>query len=191
MALLRRLVGRWGPGVDEVDDVIMDAVSNSLVVMDNAHHEIHEEDSYRVFINKDVGNAGTFAIAFTTPNTAKWVNLTFAVSHELEGDFKLYEAITSWTSGTPITPVNANRTSSNTSGITDMVFDPSVTLGTPVTLIHEVGGSGRQFGSASDHDTEWILAENTTYLLLFTNLTANSNETNLQLDWYEHTADHT
>lgn len=165
-----------------------DTLFRAPVLIDIAHHEIHEEDTYRCFTNKDIPNGGTYNIAFTTPNTTKWVHMTFTVEHEQEAEFIFYEGVTGWTGGTPVTTPNANRNSTNTSGITDMALDVTVTLGTPVILVHEVGGSGKKFGGSATHDQEWILDQNTTYYLLLTDQsTSGNNESNFQLDWYEHT----
>lgn len=168
----------------------MDGSTEAIMAITYAHHEIHEGDDYHVFRNKDVVGAGTFNIFFTTPNTTKWMHFTFSVSHELEAEFKFYEGVTGCTSGTAITPDNSNRNSITFSAVSDMVFDCTLTLGTPITLVHEVGGSGKKFGAASDHDTEWILKQNTNYLMQITNQStgAAANESNFELDWYEHTA---
>lgn len=182
---------RYGSGSGEVDEIRIDESTNSLQCIDYAHHEIHEGDAYRCFKNKDIANSESFNLAFTTPDTTKWVHFTFSVEHELQGDLKLYEGVTSWTGGAAATITNANRNSTATSGITDMATDVTVTLGTPIILVHEVGGSGKKSGSASNHDLEWVLKQNTTYYLVFANQAVGAtNETNLQLDWYEHTDKH-
>ena len=172
--------------INENREARIDSSTHSLQVMQYPHHEIHSEDTYRCFSNKDIPNAGTYNIAFTTPDTLKYINFTFTIDHELEADFKMYENVTSWTGGTPVTPLNANRNSLNSSGITDMTSDVIATLGTPVIMIHEVGGSGKKFGGSATHENEWILKRNTTYYLVLTNQGAGTSESNFQLDWYEH-----
>lgn len=90
--------------------------------------------------------------------------------------------------GTAVTPRNNDRNSATASGITDMVFDPTVTLGSPTTLCTKVLGSGKSFGGGERADNEIILKQGTKYFLLITNqATGASNETNIQFEYYEHT----
>ena len=190
----------WGKISDTIARPMrVDSSTHSLQVIDYGHHEEHSGSAYRVFCNKDVANsAGTYNFAFTTPDTDKHIHFTLAVAHELEGHFTLFENITSFTGGTAITHTlateldrfiaNANRNSGNLSGVEDMELDTTPTLGTAYSiLIDEHGGSGKKFGAASDHNAEWILKRNTTYYGLFTNNATAANETNFEMDWYEHT----
>lgn len=166
----------------------VDPSTQSIQTVAYEHHEIHDGSHYSVFINKDVAIAGTFTVAFTTPNTTKWIHMLFSVVTEVEADIILYEGITSWTGGSAITPINNNRNSANTSGITDMAQDATITLGTPVTIAHAVTGSGRNYGGGARNDAEYVLKQNTKYYLLVTNQTAGAtNEVNIGMQWYEHT----
>lgn len=188
MSRWKNIVARWGSGAGETDDVGMDGSTNSLQVVTYEHHEIHEGNHYEVRINKDVPNGGTYNLAFTTPNTTKWIHMIFGVDVELQADIILYENITSFTGGTAVTPINNNRNSVNTSGITDMEFDTTATVGSPTTLAHLVLGSGRVVGGMARGAEEFVLKQNTTYYLLITNqATGAANETNITLNWYEHT----
>jgi|GEM_PF-1359086 hypothetical protein len=180
------LYGRVGD--TSVKPIKQDGSTHSLCTIDYEHCEVHSGSHYETRINKDMPNGGTFGIAFTTPNTTKWPHMIFAVDVELEADIILYENVTSWTGGTAITPLNSNRNSGNTSGITDMVFDPTMTLGTPITLGHSVIGSGKKVGGMGRSAEEFVLKQNTTYYFLASNQVAGSaNECNFNLTWYEHT----
>ena len=170
-------------------DVRVDASTHSLQTISYEHHELHAGSHYEVRINKDIPNAGTYNLAFTTPDTTKWIHMIFGLSVELEADVMLYEDITSFTGGSAVTPINNNRNSVNTSGIVDMEFDTTPTLGTPTTLAHMVLGSGRAVGGEARGGAEFILKQDTTYLLAIINqATGAANETNIFLNWYEHTA---
>ena len=171
----------------EVRDCRVDKSTGTLQVINYEHHEIHSGSHYEVRINKDMPNGGTYNIAFTTPDTAKWVHIIFGISVELQADIILYEGITSFTGGTAVTPMNNNRNSVNTSGVTDMEFDTTPTLGTPLTLAHMVLGSGRAVGGEARSQSEFVLKQNTTYLVAIVNQSGSAaNETNIFLNWYEH-----
>jgi hypothetical protein len=162
--------------------------THALETIDYSHHEIHSGDHYFVSINKEIPNGGTFNLAFTTPNTTSWAHMLFGVSSELEVEIICYEGVTSFTGGTAITPLNNDRNSANTSGITDMVSDTTVTLGSPIILKTSVLGSGRDAGGEARGDNEMILKQNTKYYLLITNQAVGaSNETNINLSFYMHT----
>jgi hypothetical protein len=169
------------------EGILLDEVTQAGRVISASHHEIHECDTFRVYRNKDVPNSGTYNIMFTAPNTTKYVHFTFAVDHESEAELAFYETVGSFSGGTAITPNKADGNCSETSGISDMVYDANVSLAGSTTLIHEVGGSGKRFGGAATHDNEWVLKKNTIYGLILTNQGAGANESNFQLDWYEET----
>lgn len=166
----------------------IDLATNAINTIDYEHHEVHAGSTFRININKDVVNGGTYNVCFTTANATKWPHLHIEINLEVEGEILFYEGITSWTGGTALTPLNADRNSATVSNITDMVFDATITLGSPTTLDHEVLGSGKSNGGARGTRAEWVLKQNTKYAIVVNNQAAGaSNETNISLDWYEHT----
>ena len=166
----------------------LDKATNTLQTIDYAHHEIHGGSHFCMYINKNIPNGWTYNVAFTTPNTTSWIHMLFNVGVELEAEIILYEWVTSFTWWTAVTPINNNRNSATASGITDMEFDTTVTLWTPVILATAVEGSWKNFWWGSRNDQEFILKQNTKYYMLVTNqATWASNETNIWLCRYEHT----
>jgi hypothetical protein len=169
-----------------------DSASDVLETISYQHHEIHGGSSYRVSINKDVAGSGTYNIAWTTADAAKWPHMVWTVETEGEVEIMFYEGITSWTGGSAITPLNADRNSGNASNITDMVYDGTLTLGTPTTLeAHVIGSASGPVTSHSGGDAsarnEWILDQGVKYAIVVTDQSGSSNEVNIILDWYEHT----
>lgn len=148
------------------------------------HHEIHGGSHYNV-CNYQLNNAVDDEIAFviTTPASGPQVHLTFEVYSSLGATVDLYEGSTSVVGGTAVTPRNNNRNSSNVSG-SAIVKDPtSLTDGT--FAAGYIAGSSRNAGATKRED-EYVLAENTSYLIRITSL-ANSNNISWCADWYEHT----
>lgn len=90
--------------------------------------------------------------------------------------------------GTPVTPVNRNRNSTNTSLST--VIDGAVISGaTPSSgtrLICRAVPAGKSAGGESADFNELILKSGTEYLFLVESLDA-GNELSAQLNWDEHT----
>ncbi len=81
---------------------------------------------------------------------------------------------------------NANRNSTNTSGAT-VVTDPTIDTTDAVVLSNLVEGSGKSSGGESTAGFEWVLKQNTIYVLVVTNLTTSNNQVNIRCQWYEHT----
>lgn len=164
----------------------IDASTETLQTIDYEHHKIHSGSEYRAGFQKDIPNGGTAAFAITTPNTTSWLHFKLAVDIELEAQIGLYENPDSVTGGTAVTPRNANRNSANTSGAT-CVSDPTYTIGSAILLGMVVVGSGKSIGGESASANEWILKQNTTYLIVVTNqATGATNECNIKCRWYEH-----
>lgn len=165
----------------------IDAVTEALICIDYEHHEIHNGSEYRAGFQKDIPNGGTAVYSITTPNTTRWLHFKLAVDVELEAQIAFYENPDSVTGGTAITPKNANRNSVNTSGATCST-DPTYTIGSAIPLGMLVEGSGKSSGGDSASANEWVLKQNTTYVVVVTNqATGATNECNIRTRWYEHT----
>jgi len=165
----------------------LDRATNTLQTIDYEHHEIHSGSYYRAGFQKDIPNGGTATFAITTPNTTTWLHFRPAVEVELEATIMIYENPTSITGGTAVTPKNANRNSTNTSGAT-CVSDCTYDTTGAVVLGNQVLGSGKNSGGDGQSQFEWVLKQNTTYLMVVTNnATGAANETNIRCMWYEHT----
>ena len=108
----------------------------------------------------------------------------------------LYEATTlQHVVANAITPVNRDRNSSNTSGMTvchTPLGNSSSSSGDAVEVILATQawgtpgkGTSPGFGGSARGSAEWILKQNTAYLLEVISAAA-SNIVSIELDWYEH-----
>lgn len=166
----------------------LDKVTNSLMIVDYEHHEIHSGDHYFYSDSVELGSAATQVYMFTTPNTTKWCHFIFSATGSAITQIQLYEGADR-TGTTLQTVFNNNRNSLNTAGMT--VHKGTSGGTTDGTLIFQMK-SGSSAGasrspSVSERGNEVILKQNTKYILIITSGTA-SNLTNLQLEWYEHTS---
>ena len=172
------------------------------------HHEVHAGSSFTVHYDNTTSSDDDHrtAIAFTTANTASWMHATVSILASSPAEFFIYEAATGIDDddGSFATAINRNRNSSNTSGILS-IDNPAVantvttyteseltdatvaTTGTTITHFTLAGGEGpREVGGSTRGAQEWILKQNTVYLLVMQNIGANANIHEIQLDWYEH-----
>lgn len=168
------------------DEVKVDSITNALSIVEYEHHEIHSGSYYRSGYQKDVSNGGTAVMAFTTSDSTKWIHFRPAVDGATEHRVQLFENPTSITSGSTLIPRNANRNSTNESTVT-VVTDPTYDLTGAIPLGNVVVGLGKSTGGNSSSAFEWVLKQNTIYLMIVTNLTVSSNQINIRCQWYEHT----
>jgi len=79
MSLWKTLNARWGSSAGEIDEVRMDASTNSIQQVSYEHHEIHSNSHYFIedFVT-DFDSAETLDFCFTTYDSTKWVHLIFA-----------------------------------------------------------------------------------------------------------------
>ena len=170
----------------------IDASTETLQTIDYQHHEIHSGSSYFIRSVATLAINNVFDMQFTTPDTAKWPHFTFMISVAAETEYYIYEGATVITPGTTITAFNANRNSTNTSGITIAIIsntslvnanaDTSVAAATE--LEHGITGAGRNGGEAARTD-ELVLKQNTTYC--FRVIANAAGYINFRISWYEHT----
>jgi len=166
--------------------VEMDSVGRYLLMIDPAHHHIHEGE---MFVYKDVislNSAGTQDYIMTTPNSNTISHFAYEIDGQGQVTIEIFEA-TDKTPTTLQTSYSRNRNS----------------LISPVMTIHKNQSGGttdgtriiwRKTGSDSasakvltvvGSGHEIMLKKNTKYLFRITS-GLNSNIISLSFDWYEH-----
>ncbi len=185
-----------GSNVDRL--ATLDKSTRAVVAITNAHHRIHEGDSYHAgYADTDVGDNERIVLSFKTPNTTRWVHLVIDAESKGEAEVQIYEdmAITDNT-GTTRRVYNRNRNSGNTSGVLDTSQNPDlanrVTLNADMgsgsaygTVLYDVAfGDAKKAGGEVRGTSEWILKPNTNYAFSFVSRSA-SNIMHLHLEWYE------
>ena len=195
MSLIHKIAGRWGSGAGELDDVRIDASTNSLQTVDYEHHEIHAGSHYFVVGYQDLSINNVLDFTWQMPDTAVWTHWTWSISPESETLWQVYEGAVATNPLTAVTPYNSNRNSANASGTT-MRSDLHANLSaanddTDVSgatlLASGIVGSGRDGGEAQ-RSHEIILDQNGLYCLRATASAA--GYVNFEMQWYEHTDKH-
>ena len=185
----------------------IDPATLAAAIIDYAHYEIHSGSSFSVLYSRVTANSDNHrtAIAFSTPDTTKWGHMVFTVSASGPAEVFLLEAMTiDDDAGTQATIKNRNRNSSKTSTMLSLetvptanevtTFDETAIAaanfsgGTELAYEQLGGGLGvRAIGGTSRGAQEWILKQNTKYIIYLQNVGANTNTHTISLDWYEHT----
>ena len=97
------------------EQLTVDGSTNALAGISYEHHEIHSGSHFYVcgFETLDEDAEADFVVE--TPNTAKWLHMSFAVTGTSQTELAIYEGATVAADGTLTTPLNNNRNSDKVS----------------------------------------------------------------------------
>jgi len=185
------LVGRYGSGSSQYDDVRIDSSTNTLQTIDYAHHEIHAGNHYKAgFLNTNLVTDATVQLLFVTPDTTKWAHWTLTSQSTGAVKVEIYEGASVSANGTAVTRWNRNRNSTNTS--TTLVYHtPTVTTNGTKMVTRYLGSEGFKQELSGEHrgDSEFILMQDTKYLVVLTAI-SDGIVGAIGGDWYEHADKH-
>ena len=208
MSSWKNMVGRWGSGAGETDDVRIDAATNAMETIEYEHHEVHSGSSFTCHYDNEVTNIGEMTvIAFNTPDTTKWVHLIAAVGSTGACYVGIYEDTSiDVDEGTQLTIYNRNRNSATTATVTSIETAPvankatsfnegqaaaaNITLTTELERNYLGAGERKTVGGSGRASQEWVLEQAQQYCVMLYSLTADTVTHNITLDWYEHTDRH-
>lgn len=161
----------------------MDASTHSMQVIDYAHHETHAGSHFDYCEQVALGNGSARDLLIVTPDTLTWSHLLFRIRSSGESNYNLYEGAVTSNDGTQVVTFNRNRNSAGTAN-TLIYHTPTVgTTGTSICMQHF--GAGQRSGGDERGDNEWVLKQNTKYLLRITSEAA-ANDVSTNINWYEH-----
>ena len=171
-----------GQNFVEVDEDSSGAAAISVV-----HKSIHDGIHYFMEGWTELNNTDEFYVKLVTPSDKEaHFSWTIEATGVLETDF--YEGASGgMTGGTSVTPINSNRNSANTSGLTltKGVSAPSST-GTTISSV-KFGVAGRAWrmkGGEVGRDNEIILKKDTIYCRKFVS-SSDNNYVHFLASWYE------
>lgn len=162
----------------------IDSATESLQIVDYEHHEIHSGSHYFIAGSQAFSNGQVVDFTVITPNTTKWLHMTFNIEGTSGVSIEVKEAATVNVAGTPVTVINNDRNSTNTTGATIRTGDTFTSEGT--SLFKQQTGANQKAGSL-ERNREIILKQNTTYIFRLKNETAVANQITYAANWYEHT----
>jgi hypothetical protein len=166
----------------------IDGPTHVTTTIEYEHHEVHSGRMYHVTRVVQLDDANSDEILIETPNTTRWGHFTPSVQGSFDTEWWLFETTTK-TTGTAMTEHNHDRNSSNVAGIVVTHTPGAGADGNEIDhrrFGNDAGPAGKG-GSGSDTraNNEWILKQNTKYLLRVTSHT-DTNNISIVLDWYEH-----
>ena len=176
---------------DATRKVEFDPIFRAPIGIDTVHHEIHEGDNFIVQEGIQLNNAAKVYL-IVTPNTTKWAHMVISVTGSQDTSVSFIEG-TTHTGGTAMTEVDRNRNTANSAGVV-VTHTPAGALGGTTTLfssqwgIPTVGGGKGGSGGGDGLREEFVLAQDESYALTVTALSANANNITVSIDFYEHTS---
>ena len=165
-----------------------DASEDGITITSIEHQRVHEGVTYSgsIFF-ADVANDASKALLLRTGG--KDCHSIFGIEGGGDTRFRLYEGAVPSANGTAVTLYNLFRRSPNTPEST-LYHTPTVGGGSEGTLLLDKlipGGNGPQSGGGTlRRGTEWILKPATVYYILATNISGNTKDMSLELEFYEH-----
>ena len=161
-----------------------DVISNVPVIMDFAHHQVHEGETHQAEEYLASLGSSTVKYGITVPTFAN----TIQAPHMIVGAdvyngnciIQIYEAAT-FTSGSLMTKYNRNRNSATTAGTT-ITTGVTSTNGTLIQTFF--AGAGRTNSNDQRSSVEWVLKSNTIYRVDVIGRAAGT-EAVVTFDWYE------
>jgi hypothetical protein len=170
----------------------LDKYTNTLQIIDYAHHEIHDGSHFTLAGSVSIGLNAAYDIQITTPNTTKWAHFLLEFDVTDTTNWYVYENVTIAQAGTGLTPWNNDRNSATTAtvvtkgianaSVADANVDTAVAGAT--TLESGVVGANKTAGSVN-RENEIILKQNEDYSIRFVGTAATT--VHYRLNWYEHT----
>ena len=188
MSSWKNLVGRWGSGAGETDDIRIDGSTNALETIEYEHHEIHAGSSF--WYDDVVTGSAAVNYVLTTPNSTDEVHFGYDIDSSNAGyTLEIFEA-GDRVPTTAQTAYNRHREIATAPTMTiHKAFTDGSTDGT--RIVWHVSGTttaGGKVGGSSADASERVLALNTQYIIRITPLA--SNTFSLRIYWYEHTPKH-
>jgi hypothetical protein len=175
-----------GPPVNPTADESTHATNT----IDYQHHEVHGGSAYFAVHSALKADTEVSEVRIQTPDSAKWAHMVVGVQAALASTVDFHEGTTmTHEAGNAIVPLNRNRNSTKTSGLT-ICHTPggADTSGSTFTEYIGAAASGGRIavGGEAGGRGEFILDQDNDYLIRVTSR-ADGNAISIIMDWYEHT----
>lgn len=187
MSLIHAIAGKISATASRFCRV--DTITNALISISYAHHEIHDGGSFTV-CDTVACDTTTVKWMIVTPDSTKYAHLVFDLSCTGEATY-LVTGDGDRTAGTNLPTNNRRRVGTPAASTVTVSRTPTggTTDGAAVLFSRRAGitgaGSKSVEGSNSREMNEWILKPNNKYVVSIT--TYADVYVTCKLDWYEHT----
>jgi len=148
--------------------VVEDAIS--LVTTPLDHARIHKGQVWaKAAALAALNDNATYVLHVKTPSGINEIHALFAFAASGAGYVRLYEGPTKTDNGTEITStvVNHNRITAQQVALGTKLYHTPTTSANGTLLAEFYMGSGNKGAGEVDRTNEWVLAPNTSYLIIF------------------------
>lgn len=164
-----------------------DDITGAVLVLDYAHHEIHEGSSFFISTHKDLVRVVNNDFVFTSPTSPdKWAHMVFDIGVNFETIITIFENATFNQSTCSGVLFSENRNRNYYNGAETIFYEGCTVIDDGHSLGEIRVGSSKAFGGDTRGLSEIILKHNTTYILRFYTTEIGTYATGLA-NWYEHT----
>ena len=169
-----------------------ETAGGATVVIDFAHKEVHEGEmwftSYKSPEGVDVADDGTVKILIKVGANA-FAHFVFGVAAGGDSEIEFFEAPSVAADGNNLPVWNMKRSDVAVPNTTAWQGPTINSNGDRLINTFVPGGTKQQaHGAVERVGTEWILNEDTNYLLIFTNRAGSGKPMSVALQWYDHEA---
>ena len=176
--------------VDVVYDAALplDLATGAVNTIEYEHHEVHAGSSFTYSDVHSLAKNGVIEHLLVTPDTTKWSHMIIEVgSTGGKVKFEVFEGTNTSDNGDIEPMFNRNR-NSNKEPTTILYETPTViNVGTRINQAIYGIKDKKSAGGGDRGTNEWMLKQNTKYLIRVTELNVAVTDINLEFDWYEHT----
>ena len=164
----------------------VDSLSELLVAEDPEIYYIHSGKGFSSSISLSIANSATGYILLVTGNDNQHLHLRdYAIeATSAPVTITLYEGATVSNSGTPVSVINLNRTSANTT-TASLYSAPTVTGNGTQLIQHQLTGTKQDGGFGMTTSKEIVLNSNTNYLFAIANTSGGSSTVMVRPFWVE------
>jgi len=155
-----------------------------FVTVELEHHKIHEGKHYTCQVyDEDVDKASDKYLLVRSPNSTTRIHFTFNSVSALAGTIFFYEDPATSSTGTLLTTYNNDRNSTSLASL-EIFEDPGVISDGTNILVNIMAADAKKSGGATKRGDEFILKQNTDYLIRYDTV-ADNNRITVCNEWYE------
>ena len=176
--------GKDAVSIKTSDGVIIEDIVPAIVTTEIDHWVTHMGASYTASDTISITSGTVYK--FLLKNTVDiGTHMTNFVFHSTQGDASIafYEGSTMGDNGTEVIPRNNNRTYPDIAHV--QVFYNASTTALGTQLEHDIITGGKHSGGSGGDVNEWILDQNTNYVLAYTNNSGSTDVVAYHFDFLE------
>lgn len=169
----------------DTESDVYDPTTNHIIVIDHAHHEVHEGHSFVAgHYNASVAHNASLNLLIST--TSKIPHLVFRGAAGGDSVLVFSEGVSVVSDGTVVPVQNMNRNSGEVSSVLVYHTPNTPVATTTLETMFLPGGTGpaQSGGDEVRRGTEWNLLTNTKYMISVTNISGSNQPISINVEFY-------